>query len=140
MSSYLLVVDLRDDFARVADALGQYEGASADASFVVLVPEQEPTELQTTEETEFRTESLHKALADAGMPANVIISSRDVVDAVDVQLRHHHFDEIIVASPPQGMQRFFGVDMWHRLHEAFDVPVVNLRDSHAHHMRPDDFA
>ena len=140
MGTYLLVVDLRDDFSAIADALGNYEGTAPDASYVVLIPEQEPGEVQTPAETESRTENLHKALAAAGMPANVIISSRDVVDAVDVQLRHHHFDEVIVASPSDRFSRFFGVDMWHRLHDAFDVPVVNLRDPNAHHLRPDDFS
>src|SRR5262249_51596814 len=82
MSTYLLVVDLRDDFAAVTNALDHYEGAAPDASFVVLVPEQEPPEMRKTEDTATRTENLHKAFAAAGMPVNVVISSRDVVDAV----------------------------------------------------------
>jgi hypothetical protein len=140
VSRYLLVIDLRDDFTAIAAALSHYEGASQDASFVVLVPEQEPPELQTTAETEQRTMKLRDALQAAGMCVSVIVSARDVVEGVDAQLRSAHFDEIIVASPPQPVKRFFGVDMWHRLQRAFDIPVMSLRDADAHRLQPDDFS
>jgi hypothetical protein len=144
MSRYLLVIDVRDDFDRIAKGLRHYEAASPDATFVVLVPEQEDG-YQAILPLDRRVESARTAELLNAMKANgvsverVFIDVRDVVTAVAAQVERTEFDEIIVASPPVRLERFFGEDFSHRLQRAFDVKVVSLVDPKAHELETTDF-
>jgi hypothetical protein len=144
MSRYLLVIDVRDDFDRVAEGLRHYEASSPDATFVVLVPEQED-EFQATLPLDRHVEAARTTKLLEAMSANgvnveeVVISVSDVVSAVSAQIDRTEFDEIIVASPPQRLGRFFGTDFWHRLQRVFGSKVVSLVDPKAHELETTDF-
>lgn len=114
-------------------------------SFWVLVPATDPAHMVRSPEGFDATSSLGGGLDDraaalaqerlqaeldrlrtAGVRASGEIGDPDPMQAIRDTLRAKEFDEIVIATLPQGISRWLGLDLVHRVQRAFRLPVTHV--------------
>jgi hypothetical protein len=120
----LVVTDREAATPGLLDAI-RARAAQGPVEVRILVPNPAPAEWHPThperhEKADAARLVLEEALPGiqeaAGVPVDGFVSTRhDPMDAVEETLHDDPFDEIIVATVPHGLERWFHIDLPHRL-------------------------
>jgi hypothetical protein len=100
--------------------------------FHIVVPATEPKDHAVTSEGEARAMAqvrLDAALArfrELGAEADGEVGDERPMDAIRDALMDREFDGIVLSTLPQGVSRWLGQDLPHRVERAFGIPVRHV--------------
>jgi hypothetical protein len=144
--SYLVIANQTLAEAELRDAIRQRLGEGP-CSFYVLVPNTgardlasrvasgvpippavggPTTDADATAHAQHRLGQLLRDLRDLGAEADGALGDADPLKGVSELLERRQFDEIILATLPQPISRWLGMDLPHRLDRHFKLPVTTI--------------
>ena len=84
------------------------------------------TDEEATVQAQQRLSQMLAGLAELGVPVQGDLGSSSPLEAMELVLAGHQFDEIIVATLPQIISRWLGSDLPHRAERRFRLPVTTV--------------
>jgi hypothetical protein len=81
---------------------------------------------EATAHTQHRLGTLLGDLRRMGVQADGQLGDADPLKAVGEVLEHRQVDEILLSTLPKPMSRWLGMDLPHRLHRRFGLPVTTI--------------
>jgi hypothetical protein len=116
-SFYVLVPNTsRPDLAARTATVAPIPTALADAT----------TDHETTAHAQHRLGQLLQDLRNLNADVDGDLGDADPIKAVGELLERQQFDEIILSTLPHPISRWLGMDLPHRLHRHFGLPVTTI--------------
>ena len=84
------------------------------------------TDEEATEQAQQRLSQMLAGLAELGVAVQGDLGSSSPLEAMELVLADHQFDEIIVATLPQTISRWLGSDLPHQAERRFGLPVTTV--------------
>jgi hypothetical protein len=84
------------------------------------------TDEEATAQARQRLSQALAGLTELGVPVQGDLGSSSPLEAMEMVLADHQFDEIIVATLPQTISRWLGSDLPHQAERRFRLPVTTV--------------
>ena len=84
------------------------------------------TDEEATSQARQRLSQMLAGLAELGVPVQGDLGTSSPLEAMELVLADHQFDEIIVATLPQTISRWLGSDLPHQAERRFRLPVTTV--------------